>query len=85
MILIPNHLTFYWAKDGEAYSVTDDIRLVTARYRCGGPWITRRKCYAVALRYGFAFRRRIDGDWHFLGYLRLKSLGETNEAEISKD
>ena len=81
MIILQNHLTFWWGKEGEAYSVTDDMRFVIGRYRCGGPWVTRRKCYALAIRYGLAFRRRLDGDWHFLGYLRLEPLGETNEAD----
>lgn len=84
MIILKNHLTFYWAKEGAAYSVTDDIRFVTGRYRGGGPWITRRKCYALALRYGFAFRLRLEGDWHFVGYLRLEHLGETNEADAPR-
>ena len=83
-MILRNHVTFWWGKKGEAYSVSDDMRFVIGRYRAGGPWVTQRLCYALAVRYGIALRIRRSGDWNFFGYLRLKSLGTTNEADTAK-
>ena len=79
MFLLRNHLAFWWRRDGEGFTTTDDIRFVTGRYKMGGPWVTVRNEYSLPERTGIAFRFR--GDWHFIGHLRLRKVAETRTPD----
>ena len=79
-----NYITLWWRKPTGHFNADDDIRFVTGRYRCGGPWITRRNTYKISTRTGIAFRFGPKHDWKFVGFMRLESTGTTNEKDVAE-
>lgn len=68
---------FHWARWKEG-----DLRFVTHRYRCGGPWRVRYVIHDLEERYGFSFRTR--KGWRFLGLMKLSNLREVDEVDVTQ-